>query len=133
MSVLLVGVGLLVTMGIDLEDVSPRVLAVRHAVRPVRIQRPDLAPLPATRRHDLLGQPFDVRIDHTEVEEAGLPVLEIVLAPRGPWLVELEHFETDAVHGDQVGDADALEALPEYIGAEPSDRAVVLPDHGRLH
>src|SRR5437868_2085362 len=120
--VLLVGVDLLVAMGIDFEDGSPRVLAVGHPVRSVRKQRPDLTPLLAPGRHDLLGQPFDVRIGHAKVEDSGPPILEVVLPPHGPCPVELEHFETDAVHGGEVRDADALETLAEDVGAEPSDQ-----------
>jgi hypothetical protein len=70
-------------VAVDLDEVSAWILAVDHAVWLLAgLVVADGHALPASGGNDLCCQPFDVRVLDAEVEDAGFPVLEIVLGRR---------------------------------------------------
>jgi hypothetical protein len=83
----------------DLHDIDPRILAIRE-IRPFAgIITADGHALLASCLDDLLRQLLDLRIDDAEVENAALPVFEVVL--RSDALRKREQFGPDFVGGRQ--------------------------------
>jgi hypothetical protein len=65
----------LMAAAVDLEGVSPRVLAISHGEPGLRLVDPCASAAAAER--DAFGQAGHVGAGHSNVEEAGTPVLEL--------------------------------------------------------
>src|SRR5579883_2323187 len=126
------GVGQLVRVRVDLDDVAPRILAVDHTIGFLaRIVVAHWHALLTAALHDLFRQGLDLWVGDAEMENAGLPIFEVVLRPDA--LRELEEFDADLVDGGEVADAKARPIRSEHVSAHLSDGAVVLGDRRRLH
>src|SRR6266540_4983040 len=124
------GIGELVAVAVDLEDVPEWVLAVDHPVRLLAgVVVPHGHPLLASRFDDALRESFDVGVLDAEVEHACFPVLEI--APRRLGSAELEKLDSDPLGRREVSDVEADEVRSEHVPTHDADRAVVLHDFRR--
>jgi hypothetical protein len=82
-------------VAVDLQDVAQRILhkpSDRASPLEVLSNRHSLL---STSCHNPSGQAFNVRILNTEVEDARLPVLEVVRGTLG--VIELEDFDSNPV------------------------------------
>src|SRR5882757_9842386 len=93
------GIGQLIAVGIDFDEVAEWILAIDHSVGFfARIKFLDRHTLLAAMGNDALDHAFDVRILHAKMRgTASTPILPLPIAQ--PGAVELEQFNTDLVAG----------------------------------
>ena len=86
-----------ITVAVYLQDIAERVFHIDHAIglfAGVVVARFFHTAF-ATSLDDALGQPFNVRVLHTKVEDAGFPVLKVIL-----WIFlvfKLKQLNADAI------------------------------------
>jgi hypothetical protein len=85
-----------------LDDISERVFAIHEPIGPARQEAPNLGTLPAAARYDPLCQCLKIRIGNAKMEDAGLPITEVVGGRRNRRFKELEKLDPDAVCGQKV-------------------------------
>ena len=77
-------------MGVELDNVAERILAIGEFIRLVREQSPYSASALAARLGNPLRDSLDLGLDDRKVEYARFPILKVVLAGLGLRIVKLK-------------------------------------------
>lgn len=126
------GIGELVAVAVELEDDAERVFDVDHPVGllPWEVFAYRHA-LPPASFDDPLGQSFDVRILHREVECAMALVLEFILGRVVTG--ELEELDANAIGSRHMRDLERAPPGAENVCTHDADGAVILYGLGGSH